>query len=83
MNTPLLLCHEPQAPVEPILILYCVLQPFGAAVVLTVMLFAVGVPLTVRCAGGLGAVHIVSLSGLGLECKWVLALFAVNLARAW
>ena len=46
-----LFCHEPQVPVEPVLLLYCVVQPFGAVVELIVMLVAVGVPLTVRCAG--------------------------------
>ena len=47
----LLVCHVPQVPVEPVLRLYCVVQPLGAVVELTVMLLVVGVPLTTRCEG--------------------------------
>ena len=82
----LLVCHVPQAPVDPVLRLYCVVHPLGAAVELTVMLLAVGVPLTTRCEGAevvcraAAAVLIVALGVLSAECAWVLVLFAINLA---
>ena len=68
----LLICQAPHAPVDPSLPLYCVVQPVGAVVALTVMLVVVGVPLTTRCVGGFvvnsgAVVCIFSLATLSVE----------------
>ena len=66
----LLFCHSPQVPVGEVLIRYCVVQPFGAVVALTVMLFIEGVPTTERCAGGLVLVRVVAVYVISRYGLW-------------
>jgi len=60
-----LFCHPLQVPLGASLILYCVVQPLGAVVALTVILFEVELT-RIRCAGGLVVSMLAAVLMLGL-----------------